>query len=303
MKEKDFIKEILSSRSVDKEDIRIRVINTLNAEEREAKSFMKNKLFVTIASVSLVMMISFGAYSKVNAAEYDKAQSYLSEIGIETSNLSKAESIKVYKDMESDSFKYETTKVVLMAKANELGIENVLQNTKEIYHSIVDYYGVVNTAKVTSAEVKSITSGMSYREIIQLLGPTKDIGSGLHVLQYVVDDNNLLYINFADENDICEKSGDDFLKNLIPVDNKGDSSTTFNCTLIQRSENSLLVSCPTYTAFDTANVTVTENTIIVFENGEKATLNDIKNDFLITFSGTVAESYPVQITATKIVIK
>ncbi|MEG0772817.1 hypothetical protein [Clostridium sp.] len=303
MKEKDFIKEILSSKSVSKEDVRKRVINTISAEEREAKFFIKNKLIVTIASVSLVMIISFGAYGKVNADEYDKAQSYLSDIGIETSNLSKTESIKVYKDMESANFKYDTTKVVLMAKANELGIENVPQNAKEIYQSIVDYYGVINTGKVTSSEVKSITPGITYKEIIQLLGPTKDIGSGLHVLQYVVDDNKLLYINFADENDICEKSGDDFLKNLIPVDNKGDSSTTFNCTLIQRSENSLLVSCPTYTAFDTANVTVTEKTIIVFENGEKATLNDVKSDFIITFNGTVAESYPVQITATKIVIK
>jgi hypothetical protein len=264
---------------------------------------MKNKLIVSIASVSLVVTISFGAYNKVNAAEYNKAQSYLSEIGIETSRLSKTESIRVYKDIESDAFQYETTKDVLSAKANDLGIENVPQNAKEIYQSIVDYYGLVSTGKVTSNQVKSIAVGMTYKEIIKLLGPTKDVGSGLHVLQYVVDDNKLLYINFADENDISQKSGEDFLKTLVSVDNKGDNSNTFNCTLIQRSNNSLLVSCPTYTAFDTANVSVTDKTVIIFEDGNKATINHIKNDLIITFDGTIAESYPVQITATKIVIK
>lgn len=76
---------------------------------------------------------------------------------------------------------------MLITKANEIGIEQIPQDTKEIYESIVAYHGLIGTAKTSLAQIKKIDMGMSYKEIIKILGHTKDIGSGLHVLQYAVD--------------------------------------------------------------------------------------------------------------------
>ena len=67
--------------------------------------------------------------------------------------------------------------------------------------------------------------------------------------------------------------------------------------------NSILVYCPTYDKFDTINLTITGDTEIVFENGEKATIDDIKYNLTITIDDKIAESYPPQGTALKIIVK
>jgi hypothetical protein len=53
---------------------------------------------------------------------------------------------------------------------------------------------------------------MTYEEIIKVLGPTKDIGSGVFVAQYIVDEKLSLTISFINISDKCALSGEELLK-------------------------------------------------------------------------------------------
>ncbi|MHB8070402.1 MAG: hypothetical protein ACYDHF_00420 [Candidatus Cryosericum sp.] len=71
---------------------------------------------------------------------------------------------------------------------------------------------------VTSDEVRSIKKGMTYAEIIQRLGPTRDIGSGLHVAHYIVDEKYSLYFSIVSPEAVCPKDGAELLLGLEPID-------------------------------------------------------------------------------------
>jgi hypothetical protein len=70
---------------------------------------------------------------------------------------------------------------------------------------------------VSTGGVESIKKGMTYREIIERLGPTKDIGSGLHIAVYIVDDSKSLYLSFPSPDDACPKSGKELLQSAQPI--------------------------------------------------------------------------------------
>jgi len=264
---------------------------------------MKRKILVSVVSVAIVVTMSITAYAAVDIYKYNQAESFLGEIGIKASTLSRNDAKNVYKDIKSDAFEYETTKDILNARANEMGIENIPQDTNEIYKSIVEYHGLIGTAKINSEQIKAIKSGTSYKNIIKSLGETKDIGSGLHVLQYAVDGNKIFFLSFGTETETCNKSGKELLQTLVDAKQDNKDENTFNATLTQRYENSILVSCPTFNNFDVINLSITDKTEIIFNNGKKATIDDIKGDLTITITGQIAESYPPQGTAKKIVIK
>ena len=264
---------------------------------------MKRKLLVSAASLAIVMTMSITAYATVNIYEYNQAESFLGEIGIEASTLSRNDAKKVYKDIKSEAFEYTATKEVLNARAEEMGIEKDSKNSSEIYQSIVQYHGLISTGKVTSEQIKAIKAGTIYKDIIKALGATKDVGSGRHVLQYAVDGDKIFYLSFGDENEKCNQSGDDLLKTLVDAKQDNKDENTFNATLTQRFENSILVSCPTFKNFDIINLSITSKTEIIFESGKKATINDINGKMTITITGDIRESYPPQGTAKKIVIK
>ena len=71
---------------------------------------------------------------------------------------------------------------------------------------------------VTSGDVRGITKGMTYGAIVTRLGPTRDIGSGLHVAHYIVDRAKSLYLSFAGFEDICPKDGAELLQTLEATD-------------------------------------------------------------------------------------
>ncbi len=262
----------------------------------------KKKLAVMFIAVAVLFIIPLSVYAAVEGYEYNKAESFLNKIGIELSELSRNDKEKIYKDIKSDSFEYETTVDVLNERAQEIGIENVSADGREIYDSIVEYYSLHYTAKIISEQIKSIKAGMTYNKIIESLGPTKDIGSGLHVLVYSVDGDKALYLSYADGNDICNQSGEQLLKTLIDAKQDNTAKNTFNATLVQRTDNMILVSCPTYDKFDIINLRITQDTVIIFKDGKRATIDDIKDKLTITISDVIAESYPLLGTALKIII-
>jgi hypothetical protein len=303
MNEKNLFKKIIEANIFKKEDIRKNVHNSVNNAERKEGNFMRKKLVLAGVSVGIVIAISISAFAAIDIYQYNQAESFLGKIGIEADKLARQEAKKVYNDIKTDSFEYETTKDVLNNRAVEMGIEEIPQDAKAIYESIVEYNGLVGTGKITSAQILAIKVGMTFDEIVKSLGPTKDVGSGLHVLQYAVDGDKIFYLSFADENDKCILSGAEYIKTLVDAKQDNEDPNTFNATLTQRMENMILVSCPTFKNFDVISLTITKDTEIVFADGTKAGIDDVKGEMTITITGEIRESYPPQGTAKKIVIK
>jgi len=75
---------------------------------------------------------------------------------------------------------------------------------------------------VRARDVESITRGMTYRQIITRLGATHDMGSGLHIAVYVVDDKENLYFSVADPDLACTKSGTELLQSAQPIVDESD---------------------------------------------------------------------------------
>ena len=70
---------------------------------------------------------------------------------------------------------------------------------------------------VRARDVESIPKGTTYREIITRLGATRDLGSGLHVALYIVDDKENLYLSIVDPDLACTKSGTELLQSAQPI--------------------------------------------------------------------------------------
>lgn len=262
----------------------------------------KKKLAATFIALAVLFIIPLSAYAAIDSYEYNQAESFFDKIGIDLSGLSRSDTKRIYKDIKSDTFEYETTVDVLNERAQEIGIESASSDGREIYDSIVEYYSLHYTAKITSEQIKGIKAGMTYNKIIEYLGPTKDIGSGAHVLLYAVDGDKVLYLSYADGKDVCSQSGEQLLKTLVDAKQDNTEKNTFNATLIQRTDNCILVSCPTYDKFDIINLRITQDTVIIFKDGKRATIDDIKDKLTITISDVIAESYPPLGTALKIII-
>ena len=67
---------------------------------------------------------------------------------------------------------------------------------------------------VRTSDVESIRKGMTYQEILTRLGATRDVGSGLYVAEYVVDEKLDLYFSFADPSETCTQSGRGLLNTM-----------------------------------------------------------------------------------------
>ncbi|MBD3919215.1 hypothetical protein H8B09_10665 [Paenibacillus sp. PR3] len=62
--------------------------------------------------------------------------------------------------------------------------------------------------QVTSSQLKQITNKMTYNDVINVLGNTKDIGSGIWILQYEYESGDSLQLNIIDGPDSIISEGD-----------------------------------------------------------------------------------------------
>lgn len=67
--------------------------------------------------------------------------------------------------------------------------------------------------KVKEAAVKEIKKGMTFEEIIKKLGKTRDVGSGLHVAVYALEDGAPIYFSYGDLKETNKLSGDQIIIN------------------------------------------------------------------------------------------
>jgi len=158
---------------------------------------------------------------------------------------------------------------------------------------------------VRAHDVESIPQGMMYTEIITRLGATRDVGSGLHIAQYILDDKENLYISFADPDLACGNSGTELLQGAQPI---ADESSVIGIRGVVRGDIvqgkdgiTMLVEgkLEQDTSFDKASVTVNMSSKVLRDEtpitGLFAFSEIKKGDTVeVTFNGPVAESYPVQ---------
>lgn len=83
-------------------------------------------------------------------------------------------------------------------------------STESSYYELLSSHNKIRN--IPSKTLKEIKSNMAYEEIIKKLGMTKDIGSGLFVAEYIVDDKLILSISFGNLNDKCLLDGNELLK-------------------------------------------------------------------------------------------
>ena len=121
VKEKEFLKNVIENKVMQKERIRERIINQGHKKE----VLPMKKKFTIAASIVLVFVIVFATYAYVDAKEYKEAVLFLNEIGIQEGMLSRSETKKVYKDIKSGNFDEPVTNAVLTKVAENLAdIEN-----------------------------------------------------------------------------------------------------------------------------------------------------------------------------------
>lgn len=301
MDEKTLLKCVLETHVASRDLIRAKVLESVQQMERKVPYMKHKKIFAAAITVVIVIAISVSVYAAVDIYQYNQASSVLAKVGIDAATLPRYEAKQIGNDIASNSFANAATKDVLTAKAAELGLTVSSPEVMDYYDALVDYMGLVPTAHVTSEQIAAILAGTVYKDIIKVLGETKDIGSGQHVLQYAVDGDKILYLSFADEADVCAKSGTELLEDLVDAPQDGLPENTFRATLTQRDGNRILVSCPTYT-FDTISLAITDGTVIQFSDGSSATIDDVQGNLTITIGGQISPMYPPQGTALKIII-
>ncbi|HOB35693.1 MAG TPA: hypothetical protein PKL39_08100 [Bacillota bacterium] len=301
MEEKAFLKAVLREKLADKEKIRRQAL----AGGSKGGVSMQRKLALAAMSICIMALMTYGAYAAADSIQYKKAEAFLGSIGISAQDVGRAQAKEIYKDMVTESFQLSATRAVLEKRANELGIEYIPADTEHVFQGVKNYSILNSTSKVTREQVLALESGLTYAEIIETLGPTRDVGRGTHIVQYLVDGKLLLTLEFSQETEVCPLSGEELLGTLRKIAAENNSALTFDAVVLQKDQNSLHVDCPAYDRFDSAWVGVIKRTEILFADGKKATLADIEpgTAVTVTYTGEIRESYPPQVTAVKIVIR
>ena len=147
----------------------------------------------------LCLMMPLTAFA-IDIIQYNAAVDYLNSLGIAVEDLSD----------------YSHKEIKEAVKTIDAGESSPL--TEEIRSLIPEYKEPIDTpTQVTAEQIKQLTPTMTRTDILSLLGNTQDIGSGIYIYLYEVDQQYLLRIPFAsDEAQLCV-TGEDLLKALVPI--------------------------------------------------------------------------------------
>ena len=147
----------------------------------------------------LCLMIPLTAFA-VDIIQYNAAVDYLNSLGIVVEDLSD----------------YSHKEIKEAVKTIDAGESSPL--TEEIRSLIPEYKEPIDTpTQVTAEQIKQLTPTMTRTDILSLLGNTQDIGSGIYIYLYEVDQQYLLRIPFASDEAQLGVTGEDLLKALVPI--------------------------------------------------------------------------------------
>lgn len=137
-------------------------------------------LIEAIAAACFILIFSITVYAK-SVAPYNAAVGYLKALGIDAEDLSDysrkeiKEAVEVFKTGGSNA---------LTEKILKLKLKNEVKSTDE-------------PTKVTSEQIRLLTPTMTRAEVLEVLGDTADIGSGIYIYVYEVDGQYTLTIPFT----------------------------------------------------------------------------------------------------------
>ena len=147
----------------------------------------------------LCLMIPLTAFA-IDIIQYNAAVDYLNSLGFAVEDLSD----------------YSHKEIKEAVKTIDAGESSPL--TEEIRSLIPEYKEPIDTpTQVTSEQIKQLTPTMTRTDILSLLGNTQDIGSGIYIYLYEVDQQYLLRIPFASDEAQLGVTGEDLLKALVPI--------------------------------------------------------------------------------------
>ena len=147
----------------------------------------------------LCLMMPLTAFA-IDIIQYNAAVDYLNSLGIAVEDLSD----------------YSHKEIKEAVKTIDAGESSPL--TEEIRSLIPEYKEPIDTpTQVTAEQIKQLTPTMTRTDILSLLGNTQDIGSGIYIYLYEVDQQYLLRIPFASDEAQLGVTGEDLLKVLVPI--------------------------------------------------------------------------------------
>jgi len=119
---------------------------------------------------------------------------------------------------------------------------------------------------ITSSMLTNVPKGLACEEFFRILGPTKDVGSDLHIGKYIVDNNLELFISFINIKETCNLSGSELLISAEAIsDSKkiGIRGVVTNIIPLKDGISIFVEGTPAnYTGDDKIMVTVNSNTKI-----------------------------------------
>lgn len=163
----------------------------------------------------LCLMIPLTAFA-IDIIQYNAAVDYLNSLGIVVEDLSD----------------YSHKEIKEAVKTIDAGESSPL--TEEILSLIPENKEPLDTpTQVTSEQIKKLTPTMTRKDVLSLLGDTQDIGSGIYIYLYEVDQQYLLRIPFASDEAQLGVTGEDLLKALVPISGDIAPMVYVNDTLYQ----------------------------------------------------------------------
>ena len=185
----------------------------------EARVYQKAKKPIWVKWGAIVaclcLMIPLTAFA-IDIIQYNAAVDYLNSLGIVVEDLSD----------------YSHKEIKEAVKTIDAGESSTL--TEEILSLIPENKEPLDTpTQVTSEQIKKLTPTMTRKDVLSLLGDTQDIGSGLYIYLYEVDQQYLLRIPFASDEAQLGVTGEDLLKALVPISGDIAPMVYVNDTLYQ----------------------------------------------------------------------
>ena len=169
----------------------------------EARVYQKAKKPIGVKWGAIVaclcLMIPLTAFA-IDIIQYNAAVDYLNSLGIVVEDLSD----------------YSHKEIKEAVKTIDAGESSPL--TEEILSLIPENKEPLDIpTQVTSEQIKKLTPTMTRKDVLSLLGDTQDIGSGIYIYLYEVDQQYLLRIPFASDEAQLGVTGEDLLKALVPI--------------------------------------------------------------------------------------
>lgn len=172
-------------------------------------------------------------------------------------------------------------------------------------------------ANIKSSKLLKLDKNKTYKEIINTLGKTKDIGDeNIHIAHYIIDKEKDLFITITEMEDVCILSGKELLQTATPIIQKISIRGSISNLVINKNSATFTVEGVKEidTEYDIANVTANRLTKVGFgcadSIGDNGCLNTTLLDYYILANGDkveilfdeVMETYPVQAKAKVILI-